>query len=124
MPGQGHVGIDGRSIRFDDHVCFHFALVSEADVTSQFTPRLAAALNDIGVRPVVFGPAGQGEAKRVLDLNSFYQRLFQTTGSDVLLFRPDFVLYGHASRAKAAELVEQLLRDLGYIEAAAQPIAA
>ena len=119
LPPQGHLAINGRTMRFDEHVGFHFALLTKPGLRSVLAPALTQALQAVGVCFLELG-VDQG----VVDADGVYAHLLESLGADAALIRPDFVLYGHASRAGLPALAEGLLQRLRGTQVAAEAAAA
>ncbi len=113
LPAQGRLTSNGRTMRFDDHVGFNFALVCRHDTLRALPTALMMALETMGVRFVELAlTATGGEESQVIDADGVYERALLALGADAMLIRPDFVLYGHAVRADLARLVEDFTRGL------------
>lgn len=111
LPGQGHLVVDGRKLRFDEHVGFAFALLLRHVPPGGFVPTLQAALDAAGVRCMAIdGPAL--DFARVGDADGSYRALMDELDADAVLLRPDFVLYGHARFDGLSELLRGLLSQL------------
>lgn len=112
---QGRIELNGRAMRFDEHVGFNFALVANAGVTAELPVALRAALQTVGVRFVELAPPSDGSQRdQVLDVEGVYAAFLKSLDADVVLTRPDFVVYGHADRAGLAHLAESFLQQLQY----------
>lgn len=119
LPAQGHLMADGKTLRFDDHVGFRFALIARAGALAGLSASSLEELALIGVRLIELAPdSGPGVpmegVARMTDLDGVYGRLLDPLHADVVIIRPDFVLFGHAAKADAAALVEQLLQRLHH----------
>lgn len=118
---QGRITVDGRTMRFDEHVGFNFALVTNAEVADELPADLRAALQAVGVRFVELAPpSGVSQGDHVLDVDGVYAPFLKSLDADVVLMRPDFVVYGHADRAGLSHLAESLLQQLQYTSTRAQ----
>lgn len=109
LPGQGRLTVDGRTMRFDEHVGFAFALVATPEALRQLPQALARDLEAVGVRFVALDGNG---TSGVVDEDGVYGRLLGALAADAALIRPDFVLYGHARAEGLADLVKGLLAQL------------
>lgn len=104
LPGQGRLMVDDRTVRFDEHVGFNFAMVARTGVVAELPRDLRARLEAMGARVV--------ELAAGVDVDGVYTGLLASLGADLVLIRPDFVLYGHSSKLDATGLVEKLFADL------------
>jgi 3-(3-hydroxy-phenyl)propionate hydroxylase len=117
---QGRIAVDGRTLRFDEHVGFNFALVASAGAASELPADLRNALQSVGVHFVELAPSsGSGQGRCVFDVDGVYATFLKSLDADVVLTRPDFVVYGHADRTGLAQLAEGFLRQLQYTSAKA-----
>ena len=82
---------------------------------------LRAALRAVGVRLVELAPpSGASQGNHVLDVDGVYAPFLKSLDADVVLMRPDFVVYGHADRAGLSHLTDSLLQLLQYTSTRAQ----
>jgi 3-(3-hydroxy-phenyl)propionate hydroxylase len=109
LPGQGRITVHGRTMRFDAHVGFHFALVATPAAMRCLPQALRSDLHALGVRMLEL--AGTGEAG-VTDVDGVYTRLLETLGAEAALIRPDFVLYGHAPASALAALLHGFVHQV------------
>jgi 3-(3-hydroxy-phenyl)propionate hydroxylase len=93
LPAHGRVAVDGQTMRFDEHAGFGFTLVSRGAVMATLPDGLRTALQAVGVREVVLGV----QREQVQDVDGVYGHSLDALGADVMLIRPDFVLYGCAT---------------------------
>jgi 3-(3-hydroxy-phenyl)propionate hydroxylase len=114
LPPQGRITVAGSTRRFDEHAGFGFVMVSRADVMPQLSDALRTALREIGLQCFVLdGRASQAtDAIAIGDTDSVYGQTLSALQADVMIIRPDFVLYGHATRADVNRLLHGLLREL------------
>jgi 3-(3-hydroxy-phenyl)propionate hydroxylase len=111
LPGQGHLMVGGRKMRFDQHAGFSFTLLMRHVPQGGLAPALQASLRKVGVRAfAIDGPAT--DPAHVGDADGTYRALMDGLGADAVLLRPDFVLYGHARFDGWAALLEGLLAQL------------
>ena len=108
---QGQVRLAGKQGRFDD-VCGagRFVLLARrSDPLAALSPAARACWDRLG------GVAVQvGRQAPVEDLEGVYEEWFDETGSDVILVRPDFYVFGTGASVKDADgLVLQLATRLG-----------
>lgn len=108
LPGQGRVLVDGRAMRFDEHAGFGFTLVSRVEAMAALPEGLREDLLRVGLREIVLG----SQPSQVQDVDGVYGQALDELGADVMLIRPDFVLYGHARRAGVADLLQGFVRQL------------
>lgn len=95
LPGQGHLVVDGRKLRFDEHAGWSFTLLLRHLSHGGLPARLQASLHTASVRLMTIdGPAT--DPARVEDADGTYRALMDELAADAVLLRPDFVLYGHA----------------------------
>jgi len=112
---QGRITVDGRTMRFDEHVGFSFALLANPEVTDELPATLKAALRAVGVRFVELAPAsGLCQGDRVIDADGVYAPFLESLDAEAVLTRPDFVVYGHADRAGLVHLAESFLLQLQH----------
>lgn len=109
---QGRITVEGRTMRFDEHVGFNFALVANAGVADELPAALRTALQAVGVRFVVLAATSGASQDGVIDADGVYASFLESLGADVVLTRPDFVVYGHAGRAGLVHLAESFLQQL------------
>jgi 3-(3-hydroxy-phenyl)propionate hydroxylase len=100
LPGQGHLQVGGRSVRFDDHVGFHWSVVTRSGTQPPQPVGTPKGLENLGVCWI--------DLARTADTDGVYTRLLDALGADVAVIRPDFVLWGYAPAKEAAALFEQL----------------
>jgi 2-polyprenyl-6-methoxyphenol hydroxylase-like FAD-dependent oxidoreductase len=105
---QGQVVIDGRAGLLDDLVGFGFQLVTAQPVEEALGAERIARLDELGARRVVID--GSGLPGRATDVDGTYGDYFALHGSDTLLGRPDFYVFGLASGIdETVALVDDLL---------------
>jgi len=100
---QGRVAYQGREGRFDDLVGTGFVLIGhEHDPSAMLNDAQRAFVNDIGVTVI-----GVGKHCEAQDIDGTYARWFEALGSNAVLVRPDFYLFGSGN---AKRLVEDLMQ--------------
>jgi len=109
---QGRITVHGKTQRFDEHVGFRFALIARPGVTAALSPELCATLKQVGVHIVEWGERSDGQ--RVIDADGVYGRFLDSVGADAVLTRPDFVVYGHATRSTLDKFIEHFLEQLRF----------
>ena len=107
---QGRITANGTTKRFDEHVGFRFALITRPGVIEALSSELGAALKQVGVHIVELGDRSNGQ--RVIDVDGVYGRFLDSLGADAVLTRPDFVVYGHATRSALEQFIERFLEQL------------
>lgn len=101
LPGQGHLQVDGRRVRWDAHVGFRFALLLRAGLGGRLGAPTLQQLEAIGAVVVELAPG--------MDPDGVYGPLLDSLAADAAVLRPDFVLYGHARADQITALVDRLL---------------
>ncbi|MFC6881437.1 MULTISPECIES: bifunctional 3-(3-hydroxy-phenyl)propionate/3-hydroxycinnamic acid hydroxylase [Actinomadura] len=104
---QGRVRSGGRTGRFDDVVGHGWTLLLAPGADCDLTPGQAAVLDRLGARIVALGedPA---------DIDGYYAGYFARTGLSMILYRPDFYVFGAAEDGAAAgRVVDALGRSIG-----------
>jgi 3-(3-hydroxy-phenyl)propionate hydroxylase len=104
VPGQGKVEKDHSTTPFDDILEFGFVLIAREDVLARQSDELRSNLDAIGLQQVIVGDV-------VRDVDGFYGTLIDGLGADVVLIRPDLVMYGHADGSHVQELLSDLVHD-------------
>lgn len=112
LPPQGRVTVANRTIRFDEHIGFHFALVARAGSLSTLSPDLEASLKSLNVLRVEVAAAAALEPGQVVDTDGVYLSYLDRLKADFALVRPDFVLFGNSSSSGSSALVRQLVNQL------------
>jgi 3-(3-hydroxy-phenyl)propionate hydroxylase len=116
VPGQGRVADGDQLRRLDDVTPFGFVLLTHRPLLSTLPAALCSALTAIGLREVVLRPevAAGDDAAGYGDADGVYRRMFDELDADLLVVRPDLVLYGHArTDAGASSLLHGLVSALG-----------
>jgi 3-(3-hydroxy-phenyl)propionate hydroxylase len=113
LPPQGRLTIDGRTVRFDDHVGFNFALLTRNGPQAALPAALLAMLESLRVRHVEIVPDRVSTAGQAIDADGTYGRYLDSLHADVALIRPDFVLFGSGRADAIAVLVQQLAQQMG-----------
>lgn len=119
---QGRVDRGGRTELFDAFFpSTGFTVVSTVgDPARVLSDRHRAALARIGCHLVHVGEGGQ-----VADVDGSYAAHFAEHGVEVVVNRPDFYVFGAATRlADLPALVDLLLARIGYIDEEAEAVAA
>lgn len=110
---QGVVQASGDTALLDDLVGGPGALITRRAATLDEVPaRCRAALGDVGIALVAL--SGASDVGTVVeDVDGTYDRWLREMGAETVLVRPDFHVYGSATAAGTAELVEGFLERLG-----------
>ncbi|NUW33047.1 bifunctional 3-(3-hydroxy-phenyl)propionate/3-hydroxycinnamic acid hydroxylase [Nonomuraea sp. SMC257] len=104
---QGRVRTGGRTGRFDDVVGHGWTLLLAPGTGCDLTTGQAALLDRLGARVVAIGedPA---------DVDGYYADYFARTGVSMILYRPDFYVFGAAETSGAmGRVVDALGRAIG-----------
>jgi 3-(3-hydroxy-phenyl)propionate hydroxylase len=118
VPGQGRVADKAQAHRLDDVTPFGFVLISRRPVLAGLPADLRSALPAIGLHEVVVTdqPHGAeqpgGDTAVYGDIDGVYGRMLDDLDADLLVVRPDLVLYGHARADHAEALLHGLVRRL------------
>lgn len=104
LPGQGHLGTAAHKKRFDEHVGFHWAVVSRSALSPSLPEGIQGSLNAMGVCWV--------NLEALTDSDGVYTRLLDGLAADFVVVRPDFVLWGYGTASQAPALLKGLLSRL------------
>jgi 2-polyprenyl-6-methoxyphenol hydroxylase-like FAD-dependent oxidoreductase len=123
LSGQGRVAApDGTVGRFDQVIGTGFVVVSAVDLSGHPGEEVRAAVDTLGVRLVQLvrpaGPTAPG-VHVVADVDGFYGPWLAALGSDVVVVRPDFYIYG---TGRAADLPALLAGLLDAVRGAPHPV--
>jgi 3-(3-hydroxy-phenyl)propionate hydroxylase len=105
LSGQGRLRVAGEVKRFDEHVGFHFSVVSLGNVRNGLSPATQQQLQAIGVKWVELDAVG--------DEDNVYRPMLASMNADAAVIRPDFVFYGAARQPALEALLEGLVQALG-----------
>jgi len=86
LSGQGRLNVGGAVQRFDEYVGFNFSVVSRKNVRDRLSMALQKRLKDICMRGVELDSVG--------DEGGVYEGMLETMNADVVVIRPDFVIFG------------------------------
>jgi 3-(3-hydroxy-phenyl)propionate hydroxylase len=111
VPGQGRVADQAGTHRLDDVTPFGFVLITRRPVLAGLPADLRSALTAIGLHEVVVADQPHGAAQYG-DVDGVYRNMLDDLGADLLVVRPDLVLYGHARADHAEALLHGLVRRL------------
>jgi hypothetical protein len=104
--------VDGKTLRFDDHVGFHFALIMRPGVAAKVPSSLRQALVVIGVRCLELAGDGSTPGNAAVDTDGVYTQYLNSLAADAVIIRPDFVLFGSTHAEGMAALAQSLLDRL------------
>ncbi len=112
---------DGRTGRFDDVFGHGFTLVARTGLGGLLDREQRKFLDEIGC---TLHTLTDGEAGSFQDDARTYTRHLDENGADVLISRPDFVVFGSCAAADVGVLIAQLRSELHYIgpSATQQPV--
>jgi 3-(3-hydroxy-phenyl)propionate hydroxylase len=82
------------------------------DALSEKTRETLAVLD---VRVIELADGAQSGGQRILDVDGIYQRCLDDLGADLILIRPDFVLFGSAMATEVDDLVGALQEQLSRV---------
>jgi 3-(3-hydroxy-phenyl)propionate hydroxylase len=105
----------GRHMRFDEHVGFRFSLVARAGAVDALSEKTRETLAVLDVRVIELADGAQSGGQRILDVDGIYQRCLDDLGADLILIRPDFVLFGSAMATEVDDLVGALQEQLSRV---------
>lgn len=112
---QGEVSIDGKSGLFDDVVGRGFCLFSIAGdpqtTLSAQTHKRFTSIGGLVVSLINDAPTPILDTTYVIDINGTYHDWFTEHACSVVLTRPDFYIFGTASRLEDAEALVKVLLD-------------
>ncbi|MFD9892422.1 bifunctional 3-(3-hydroxy-phenyl)propionate/3-hydroxycinnamic acid hydroxylase [Amycolatopsis sp. NPDC059027] len=104
---QGRVRAGGETGRFDDVVGSGWTLLFAPGTDSRLTAGHRAVLDRLGVRVVALG-------EDTADINGYYAGYFARTGVSMILYRPDFRIFGAAQDSSGVgRVVDALDRAIG-----------
>jgi 3-(3-hydroxy-phenyl)propionate hydroxylase len=115
LPPQGRLMAGGRHMRFDEHVGFRFSLVARAGAVDALSEKTRETLAVLDVRVIELADGAQSGGQRILDVDGIYQRCLDDLGADLILIRPDFVLFGSAMATEVDDLVGALQEQLSRV---------
>ena len=117
---QGRVSRDGREGLFDDVVGKGWQLLLRSDrVKPALDNQTQEAIRRLGVVVADFGPGGD-----TIDLDGTYASWFDRLGSDAVLVRPDFYIFGTSSVLDAKSLLDSAADVYGTAKRMEQPCQA
>ena len=101
---QGRVRLGDRVGRFDDLIGSGWVLLSPAPVADRVNANARALLDRLSARIVV--------ADEAMDVDGYYRDYFEQEGIAAILYRPDFYIFGSASRPEDVPLLLGRLTSL------------
>jgi 3-(3-hydroxy-phenyl)propionate hydroxylase len=114
VPPQGRVSLGGESVRLDDHVGYHFALIAQKNPTTALDPAKVAFLKDLGCRLLTLADDASPGVERIVDVEGIYSKYLVEKQSAAMLTRPDTNLFGFASSmADLSRLIDELRLKFG-----------
>jgi len=117
---QGRVSRDGREGLFDDVVGKGWQLLLRSDrAKSALDNQVQEAIRRLDVVVADFGPGGD-----TIDLDGTYASWFDRLGSDAVLVRPDFYIFGTSSALDAKSLLGSAADVYGTAKRMEQPCQA
>lgn len=101
---QGHICVEGVSKKYDEIVGFRFCLIAKSGVLDELSPHLRKIIREYDVK-VLLLDAG-------VDLDGKYVDELDALDADLMIVRPDFVLYGYTIKGLINEFVQGFVDDL------------
>jgi 3-(3-hydroxy-phenyl)propionate hydroxylase len=122
IPLQGHIAHNGTLGRFDDLFGYRFVLLAQRNPSEVLGAAHIAFLKELGCAVLTLSPDSDETVMAIDDLDGVYTHYLDRLGTEAMLVRPDFVLFGMSMINDLPALITDLSKQLHW-QTSDQPAA-